>query len=189
MSMQSWQEVYINSIVDGPTLTAAARATCIPPAARFTFPANFFTIGKMIKVSWQGRVSTVITTPGTIRFDICLGASGTTIVFDSLAILPATAAARTTVPFLCEVWLTCRAQGSGTTANLFGEGTYTSSDLIGSPVDVSGGVGVAFMPWNSAPAVGAGFDSTIANTMDLFFTQTVTTGSVIVHQFKVESLN
>lgn len=189
MSIQSWQETLITSIVDGTANTAGTRATCIPPAARFTFPAGYFVIGKAIRVSWQGRISSVITTPGTARFDITLGATGTTIVFDGLAILLATAAARVTVPFMCSVDLTCRAQGSGTTANLFGEGMYTSSDIIAAPLDVAGPAGIAFMPWNTAPAVGAGFDSTIANTMDLFFTQTAATGSMTVHQYKIESLN
>lgn len=189
MSIQGWQETLITSTVDGTANTAGTRATCIPPASRYTFPANYFTIGRMVKVTWQGRISSVITTPGTARWDITLGATGTTIIFDGLAILLATAAARVNVPYWCEVLLTCRAQGSGTTANLFGVGTYTCSDIIANALDVAGPAGTAFMPWNTAPAVGAGFDSTIANVMDLFFTQTVATGSMTVHTYKVESLN
>jgi hypothetical protein len=44
-------------------------------------------------------------------------------------------------------------------------------------------------PWNAAPAVGTGFDNTAANTVDVFFTQTVGTGSMTVHQYAIEELN
>jgi hypothetical protein len=39
------------------------------------------------------------------------------------------------------------------------------------------------------PAVGAGFDNTAASILDVFFTQTVATGSLTVHNFQVDSLN
>jgi hypothetical protein len=44
------------------------------------------------------------------------------------------------------------------------------------------------VPYNTAPVVGAGFDSTIANALDFRFTQTVATGSMTVHQFLIEQL-
>jgi hypothetical protein len=89
--------------------------------------------------------------------------------------------------------LTCRAIGSGTTANLFGFGRFTSEAVIASPTGAAGGNGtlvssVATGP-DAAPAVGAGFDSTAANVVDLFFTQTVATGSLTVHSYVLESLN
>ena len=39
-----------------------------------------------------------------------------------------------------------------------------------------------------APAVGTGFNSQAANTLDIFFTQTVATGSMTVHQAIIEQL-
>jgi hypothetical protein len=39
------------------------------------------------------------------------------------------------------------------------------------------------LPWNAAPAVGGNFDATVSNLLDLFFTQTVATGSITLHQF------
>jgi hypothetical protein len=155
--------------------------------AKYTFPANFFEVNKCIKIHASGRVSTVISTPGTFRFDVRLGG---TVVFDSLAILPATAAARTTVPWNLELELYCQAAGDSTTATLHpGRCTFTSSDIIASALDVAGPVGCAMLPWNSAPAVGAGFSSVVSQQFDLFFTQTVATGSIQLHTLRIESLN
>ena len=40
-----------------------------------------------------------------------------------------------------------------------------------------------------APAVGAGMDNTAASALDVFFTQTVATGSMTVHNYQVDVLN
>ena len=77
------QETIVMSATDGPTLTAAARASCIPTANRVVLPNNFFYIGRAIKFLLNGRISCAVTTPGTARYDICMGSAGTTIVFDT----------------------------------------------------------------------------------------------------------
>lgn len=185
MSNQSWQELLVSSQVDGPTLTAAAAAQCIPPAAKITLPNNFFHIGKKLKIIATGRISCVVTTPGTARFDIRIG--GTT-VFDSLA-MNLNVVAKTNVGWWLEILLTCRAIGTGTSTTLMGQGLFTSEAVIGSPLPTVGGSGSLLLPVATAPAVGTGFDNTAANALDMFFTQTVATGSLIVHEYSVTSLN
>lgn len=175
---------------DGPTLTAAARASCIPTANRVTLPNNFFYIGRAIQYRLGGRISSVITTPGTARYDLTMGAAGTTIVFDSLAILLDTVAAHTTVKWALEVTLTCRAVGSGTATTFFPSiAKWTSEDILGVPATAPKGVLTAMLPWNTTPAVGAGMDNTAASILDAFFTQTVATGSMTVHDYIVQVLN
>jgi hypothetical protein len=188
MSQQTWVETLVSAQVDGPTLTAAAAATCIPTNAKITLPNNFFYIGRMLRITASGKISSVITTPGTARFDVRIGA-GPVICFDSLAILLDTVAAHTNVGWKLEIILTCRAVGSGTSTNLMGQGVFTCEDILGVPATAPKGVLSAILPWNSAPAVGTGFDNTAANSLDLFFTQTVATGSLTVLQYMVESLN
>ncbi|HTF79895.1 MAG TPA: hypothetical protein VK620_37235, partial [Bradyrhizobium sp.] len=61
---------------DGPTLTAAAAASCIPVANRIILPNNYWTIGKSWHVRMNGRISCVVTTPGTFRLDFRTGPSG-----------------------------------------------------------------------------------------------------------------
>lgn len=185
MSNQSFQQVLVESQVDGTALTAAAAASCIPAAAKFTLPANFFDrIGKQLLVRASGRVSTVVTTPGTMRFDVRFGA---TVVFDGLAVALATADAYTTQGWWLEILLTCRAIGA--TGNLMGQGKLTSMNIAGAAATPPKGALTAMLPWNTAPAVGSNFDTTASQQVDLFFTQTVATGSLTVHQYELISMN
>jgi hypothetical protein len=156
----------------------------LPAAAKFPIPASWFQIGKKLKITAWGRISSVITTPGTARFDVRFGA---TVVWDSLAILLDTVAAHANMPWKLEIDLTCRA--IGTAANLMGAGIWFSEDILGTPASSPKGALQAMLPWNSAPAVGANFDSTTAQIVDLFFTQTVATGSITCHQYELTTPN
>jgi hypothetical protein len=94
--------------------------------------------------------------------------------------------------FWLEIVFTMRAVGNGTTANAFGFGQFTSEAVVGSALSTAGGNGTLTSSGGGGlgvTAVGAGFNSTSANTVDLFFTQTVATGSMTIQQFKVEALN
>lgn len=181
------QQTIVMSATDGPTLTAAARASCIPTANRIVLPNSFFYIGRAINILMNGRISCVVTTPGTARYDICMGSAGTTIVYDTGA-MNLNTVAKTTVPWFLEVLLVCRAVGTGTTTTFFPRGQWTSEALVGSPLNSAGGNGSLLVPV-SAPAVGAGMDNTAASALDVFFTQTVATGSMTVHNYQVDVLN
>lgn len=185
----SWENI-VSSATDGPTLTAAARASCIPTANRIVLPNNFFYIGRRIKITMSGRISSVITTPGTARYDVCLGAAGTTIIFDSLAILLDSVAAHTNVAWFLDVELTCRAVGASASTTFFPtKALWTSEDILGVPATAPKGVLSAVLPWNLAPAVALGMDNTAASALDVFFTQTVATGSMTVHSYTVDVTN
>jgi hypothetical protein len=187
MSIQTWQETIVQSTADGPTLTAAARASCIPVASRIILPNNYFYVGKTMLLVMHGRISCAVTTPGTARFDICLGPSGTVIVFDTLA-LNLNIVAKTTVPWQLRVMMNCRAVGTGTSSNFFSIGEFQSEAVVGSPLPSAGGNGSLLAPVGT-PAVGAGFDNTAANAFDVFFTQTVATGSLTVHGYRLDAMN
>jgi hypothetical protein len=187
MSNQTWQETIVSSATDGPALTAAARASCIPVADRIVLPNNYFHIGRALRILMHGRISCAVTTPGTARFDVCLGAAGTTIVFDTGA-LNLNVVAKTNVPWRLAIDLVCRAVGTGTATVFFGTARFESEAVVGAALPSAGGNGSLLAPVG-APAVGAGFDNTVASALDVFFTQTVATGSLTVHGFRVESLN
>lgn len=174
-------EVLPNSVgyVAGPTLSAASTpASCIPPQCKFTIPANIWSQGKVLNIKMYGKISSVITTPGTARFDVRLGS---TVVFDGLAVLLDTVAAHTNVSWRLEIDLTCYA--IGTSANLMGHGVFYCENILGEAASMPKANGIAMLPWNSTPAVGSNFDSTAPQTLDSFFTQTVGTGSLTVQQF------
>jgi len=187
MGVQTWQETLVSSVADGPTLTAAAAASCIPTGARIILPNNYFYVGKILRITMQGRISCVVTTPGTARFDVRTGPSGTIICYDTGA-MNLNIVAKTTVPWWLEIELYCRAVGSGTASNFFGFGRFQSEAVVGAPLPSAGGNGSLIAPVGT-PAVGTGFDNTAANAIDVFFTQTVATGSMTVHNYRVDALN
>ena len=170
---------------DGPTLTAASAATCLPVSAKITFPPNSIQAGSVLRVTAKGRISCVVTTPGTARFDIRLGA---TVVFDSGA-MNLNTTAQTTVPWWLDLEITCRTAGSS--GNFFGFSRFQSVAVVGSAAVTAGGNGALISSVSggpgTAPAVGNSVDLTASNTFDMFFTQTVATGSFTVHNFMLES--
>lgn len=186
MSLQTWSETLVTAQADGAANTAGTAASCLPTGAVYLLPANYFSIGKKLRITASGRISSVITTPGTARFDVRIGG---TVVFDGLAVLLDTVAAHTNVGWRLEIDLTCRAIGNAALTTFMGQGTWICEDILGVPATAPKGVLTAMLPWNSAPVVGTGINNTQANTIDLFFTQTAATGSMTLHQYSVESMN
>lgn len=178
-------QVIASSYTDGPTLTAAAAASCVPTYVPTTLPAGFFQIGRMLRLRMSGRVSCVVTTPGTFRLDMRLGG---VVASDTLAV-PLNIVAQTNVPWHYDALITCRAVGSGTSAQLFTQGLLSSTAFLNVPAVGTGPwSGNITVPYNTAPVVGTGFNSQSALTLDFFFTQTVATGSFILHQMMLELL-
>jgi hypothetical protein len=189
MAVQGFQFTPVSSQIDSTALTNSTTATTIlPPAARFTLPNNFFYIGKMTRFTALGRISTVVTTPGTLTFSLRFGA-GPVIVATSDA-LALNIVAKTNVAWMLQWVTTARAIGGSTSANLMHDGLFTSEAVIGSPLASVGGQGTLALV-NSAPAVGTGFDSTAAQVVDLFATWSVANAanSITTHQFFFEDLN
>lgn len=178
-------QVIASSYTDGAALTAAAAASCLPTYVPTTLPAGYWQIGRMWRLFASGRISCVVTTPGTARYDLRLGGI---VVFDTLA-MPLNIVAKTNVPWTLDVIMTCRAVGSGTSANIISQGRWLSEASILTALPATGpGPGGQNVPYNTAPVVGAGFNSQSALTLDFFFTQTVATGSMTLHQFMIEQL-
>lgn len=187
MGTTRWIEPLVTAQSDGATITAAAATSCIPTHAKYTLPAQFFDApGKQLEIIASGKISCAVTTPGTARFDVRFTSAGggTIVVFDGL-VVPLSVAGRTNVAWYLHILLTCRAVGGSTSANLIGWGGLTSQATIGSPGDTVAAAGTFALPYNTAPAVGNGFDSTAAQLVDLFFTQTVATGSLTLNQYSL----
>lgn len=182
MPNQPWAQALISAQGDGSALASSVTATSIlPTASKYTLPANFLAVGSVLRLTAQGRIST-FTGPPTITFDVRFGA---VIVFNGAAVT--TVASLTNKTWQLEAILTCRAIGGSTTANLMGIGKLTSAIVVGS---TGGAANTAMLP-DSAPAVGTGFDSTVAQQVDLFATWSASnaSNSVQLHSYALESLN
>lgn len=169
---------------DGSALSNSSSATSILPAqAKFTFPANFFDyVGRKLKVSAQGRVSNIVTTPGTLTLDLRLGG---TVVFNGGAMQLSTTA-HTSVPWWWDVELTLRVTGSS--AQFMGQGRFVSQAANISGADSTTGHSVLLTP-NTAPALGTAFDATAAEQLDLFaaFSTANTGNAITLHQYEVQT--
>lgn len=188
MSRYSWVETYASANADGTALTNTITATSIiPTSAKSTLPSFYFdAIGKALRIRASGRISTVVTTPGTLTLDVRFGS---VIVFNGGAISLNTTA-QTNATWMLDAILTCRTIGSGTSATMLGVGRFASRAVIGSAAAAAGGVGTWLLP-DTAPAAGTGFDSTASQAIDLFATWSVASASnsITLHQLLVESLN
>jgi hypothetical protein len=185
---QGYIATLLNSIGDGAALTASTTATSLLPViAKPTLPANYLFAGKMFRVRATGRISTLVTAPGTLTLDLRLGSVN---VFSSGAMTLNTTA-QTNTPWIYDAIMTVRAVGATTTANILGQGLWTSHAVIGASAIGTAGAASQIMPYNAAPAVGTGFDSTAAQLVDLFGTWSVNNAanSITCHQFLLEDLN
>lgn len=188
------RQTFIEQLVADPgqagssfgTFTTAK--TVIPATSLITLPANFFDIGKALRITVRGGIGTLVTTPGTITFQVMVGA---VIAFTTGAI-QLNATAHTNLPFKLSIDLICRAIGNSTSANLMG-----MADAIGvmftntaAQVDGVNSNTVKNVP-ATAPAVGTGFDSTIANILDFWagFSISDAANTVKIETYTVESLN
>lgn len=184
MSLQTWEETLVTAQVDGTALANSTTATSIiPAAAKFTLSSNFFAIGKRLRVTASGRISNIVTTPGTLTLDLRFGS---TVVFNGGAVSLNTTA-KTNVTWNLQMDLTCRAIGSGTSTTLMGTGYLISESVVGA---AAGTALMANLPV-SAPAVGTGFDATASQAVDLFGTFSIANAgnTLTLHQYALESLN
>lgn len=185
---QEWVGTLATIRGDGPSLSASATPTSIlPPQDKAIIKANELAIGRMLRLSLWGRLSNIVTTPGTLTLDVRFGS---VVVWNGAAMNLSTTA-HTTLPWWLEVLLTCRAVGNSTNANMMALGRVISQCVsLTSAAD-----GTATMPEllapNIAPVVGTGFDSTVDNAVDVYATFSVNNaGNLIqVHGGVVEFLN
>lgn len=178
MSNQTWQETLVTSQSDGAALTGTSIASIIPAQAKYTLPASkIWYPGQMLKVTAQGRVSNIATTPGTFTATLKMGA---TIVAVSSA-MQLNATVQTNATFWLEWLLTCRVAGAA--GNFMHIGDISALSFGSGAV-----VGTAMIP-TSAPAVGSNVDLTAAQQVDLQGQFSLTGNSLTVHMYKLELLN
>lgn len=145
------------SVLTSSTATEAS-------AAAIALPSGFWQRGGALRITVNGAISWA--SGNTMTWQVMMGAI---VAFTGTHKVTTTGG--TTIPFRAEFDLTCRAQGTGTLANLIGQGVIMGRMIVPNGAtagaDYSAGSGIAMLP-DTAPAVGTGFDSTVANTLDLW---------------------
>jgi hypothetical protein len=180
-----WQETLAFASGDGAQLVSSTTATSIiPSGAKITLPAGYFNfIGKALRLTLLGRMSCLNPTPGNFTLDMRLGS---VVAANGGAMALNTTAAKTNVSFKAVLEATCRAIGSSTSANLMFQ-WWVQSEAIALAAT---GVGTLFAP-ASTPAVGTGFDSTAAQTVDVFGTFSISNAAnaITIHQYLLEGMH
>lgn len=184
--MPSFVQRLITAQSAGSALASSTTATTLLPAhAKLTLPANYIDfVGRSFEIFAAGKISNIVTTPGTLTLDLRLGA---TVIFNGGAMQLSTTA-HTDVPWRWRVCLTVRA--IGTSANFMGQGEFLSQAANISSSDPTTTHSILLTP-NSAPAVGTNFDSTAGAglVLDLFgkFSVSDAANSITLEQYWVSS--
>ena len=174
----------------GGAITAASRTsmTASSTQGRFTLPANSLkNLGDQLLVEATGIISCVITTPGTARWDLAMA---TTAKMDTTAI-PLNTVARTNTPWCLRMLGSLTT--AGTSAVLTWTGFVLSDAIVNTALQATGpGPGGTILPYSGtatgASTASSSFDATVSQLLDLYFTQTVATGSCTLQQLNMSIL-
>jgi hypothetical protein len=179
MSSLGYVDVLARAESDGTALSAfTTRASLTPAHARFTTPtAGFWYVGKALRVTALGRISTFTSGTFTLSFGV-----GSVDAFASQALTMV--ASQTNQTWWLDLVMTCRAVGAGgsATANLLGVGKLGAGAAITASITM--------LP-ATAPAIGTSFDPGAASVLDLFAACSVSNAanSIQVHEYVLEALN
>lgn len=176
--------VFAGNSADGTALTNTVTAANIMPLSGVAvIPGGTLQVGSMLKITLRGRISTLVTSPGTLTFDLRFGS----VIVSAFGAAALNVTAQTNAQFMLEILAHIRSLGSGTSATALCTAGFISRAVIGSPAAAAGGCGELCLP-ETAPAVGTGFDSTAPFAVNVFAAWSVANAanSIQVHQALVE---
>lgn len=181
----TWVQLAQWNNTDGTALTGSVTPTSLYTGtdAVAALPAGSLKVNQILRLTAVGRVSNIVTTPGTLTLDFRLGGTG---VWNGGA-MALNIVAKTNVSWELVAYMKVVSVGSA--ATLIGVGKWTSESVIGSPLPSAGGSGVLLLP-SSAPAVGTSFDSRSSLAPDIFGTWSLNNAnSIQLHVGFLELLN
>lgn len=168
--------------------TYTTAKTVINASELVTLPANYLTTGSKFRIKALMGLSNIVTTPGTMAIQIMMGS----IVAFTTGNIQLNATAHTLLPLDFEATLRVDSIGSGTSAKYLGQSKFTGIQptLTAAQTDAANTSG-SFLGPVTAPAVGTGFDSTIANILDFWvgFSISNAGNGVQVYDYSVEQMN
>jgi hypothetical protein len=161
LGFENVMEGYPPIVTDGTAVAnSTAEAIMVPD---ITIPANYMEPNRTLKYTLIGKISTVITTPGTIIHRLRWGGVAGTALATSGAYAPDPTAASTDLTFWIEWLLTCRTAGA--TGTMFCVGTRQIADYDDATVTtIIGNLNMMLMP-ASAPAAVSSLDTTVAKAL------------------------
>lgn len=188
--MQGWNQTLVTQRTAGTLFTTYTTAkTVINQQDLYGFYPNYFQVGSKLRVTVCGALSNIVTTPGTVTFQVMLGS---VIVWTSGAV-QLNATAHTLLPFKLEVDLTCQVTNTtvgGAVAKMFGLGVLYGKmfTVTAAQTDATNTLGAFLVP-ATAPVLGTAFDSTVSQTIDFWtgFSIANAGNGVRIDQYDVEA--
>jgi hypothetical protein len=192
MAMQAWSQNLKSQRQAGVLYNTYTTAkSVINQNNLYGFYANYFQLGTALRITVDMAVSNIVTTPGTITFQVMLG---TVVVWTSGAV-QLNATAHTLLPAKLIVDLTCQLENStvgGAIAKFMGQGTLMGKMFTNTAAQVDGvNSDSLIMVPATAPALGTAFDGTISQVLDFWvgFSISNAGNGVQVAQYFVEELS
>jgi hypothetical protein len=187
-SRVSWRDMLTPKrvlVADGAQILNTTTETIMCPD--FTFQADYFDVGDIVKYTLLFDHSTVVTTPGTHTFRLRWGGVGGVSLAASGAYAPGTTAGTTSSEML-EFWSVCRTTGTSGTFYCMGRFTMNHFDNT-SATTLQGNLNMLMIP-TSAPTT-ATVDTTVAKALSPTYQSSVNTATTQVtnHIATLESLN
>lgn len=169
MPSQAWNQAIVSQRAAGTLFNTFTTAkTVINQQDLYSFPPNFFQIGQRLRITANMAVSNIVTTPGTVTFQVMLGS----IVVWTSGAVQLNATAHTLLPARLVVDLVCQLANTGVggvVAQFMGTGILTGVmfTLTAAQTDATNVPGSFTVP-ATAPALGTAFDGTISQILDFW---------------------
>jgi len=190
MPTQGWNQTLVTQRTAGTVFdTYTTAKTVINQQDLYGFYANYFQLGSKLRIKVRGAESHIVTTPGTITFQVMLGSIA---VWSSGAVQMDTTA-DTLSPFSLDIDLTCQLTNTGVggaIAKFMGIGTLIGQFAKASVAEDANGDRTLLVP-TTAPVLGTAFDSTVSQILDFWvgFSISNAANEVRIDQYDVEALN
>lgn len=184
--MPGYHSSLFTTDVSGSAVTATGEASLLPTNWKQLIGGGYLQNPKQkyLKIHAGGRISNIVTTPGTLTLRVKLGPTANIAALTSRAIALNTTS-KTNVGWTLMFIFRVETIGSGTAATLFpGACNFTSESVVGAAAGVGNDV-----TWMDVPAAGTGWDSSIANQFDLTAQFSLTGNSIQCHTFGLDDLN
>ena len=188
MSNQSWNSVLQLLSKAGLILSnSTAVGNLLVDRSSVPIPGGTIQLGSVLRITGCGQISNITTTPGTLTLNFTLNSANVW----TCGPMQLSSTAHTNVPIYFDVLMIAYTTGQNQNANFMGQGRATSQALsLTATADSANTPATLLMP-NTAPAVGAGFDSTISNIINFTgqFSVANAGNSLQLFQYVLESMN
>lgn len=197
---QTWCQTLVSQDAAGTIFdTYTTSKTVLNQNCLYPFGSNTLALGDTFNIKVLGALTTLVTTPGTVTFEVKLGPTANIVVFTTGAI-QLNATAHTLLPFKLDIDLTLQLENTtvgGNVAKFMGQGVLTgvmftktiaATDAWGRVSAADAAVSeVAINVPITTPALGSAFDSTVTNLLDFWTGFSISSASnrVQIQQYKV----